>query len=256
MSIGNEEQREFWDIFSEKWVTQKNEIDALMAPVLAELLTHADLQPGQHVLDVGCGTGTSVLAAAEHVGSDGFVLGVDISAPMIDHARRTAHAHDRVSFEVSDAADHGFQDAAFDAMISRFGVMFFADPTTAFINIRRGLKPGAQVTMACWSYLDKNPWFQVPMYAAKAQLGAPPPVHPDEPGPFAFRDRERVCGILSDAGFENAKGEEVSLFLTPPGDKTHAARHAASIGPASRTMAHFEGSESDFEAIVARVSDA
>jgi len=251
----NDEQKEFWEAFADKWVHQQGAQDALLAPVLAEVLSHAALKPGERVLDIGCGTGTSTLSASQAVGAEGHVLGVDISRPMLARAREIAGAEGNVAFETADAAHYPFARAPFDAAISRFGVMFFVQPVAAFLNIRKGLKPGGRLCMACWSHLDKNPWFQVPMYAAKAQLGAPPPLDPDAPGPLAFRDIPRVCGILSQAGFTDCKGQEVQLHLTPDGDLAQVARQASHIGPASRTLDYFEGTEADFDAIAARVAD-
>lgn len=255
MSTENNEQKQFWETVAEKWVTQQGELDLLMAPVLDEVMARAKLTAGERVLDIGCGTGAISMQAADAVGPAGHVLGVDISEPMLERARTLTSAHPNIRFKTADAAHHTFEPARFDAIVSRFGVMFFADSVAAFSNMRRAMKPGARLSMASWSYLDKNPWFQVPMYAAKAQLGAPPRLDPDEPGPLAFRDIKRVCGILAAAGFEKCQGEEVLLYLTPPGDVTQAARIASHVGPASRTMQYFEGTEDDFDAIVARVAD-
>lgn len=255
MSQENDDQKVFWETFADRWVTQQDEIDALLEPVLAGVLERADLVKGQYVIDVGCGTGTSTLRTADIVGTSGHVLGIDISEPMLKRARETASPNAPVSFLTADAANYAFRSQKFDAVLSRFGVMFFADSVKAFANIRRALKPGARLSMACWSNLDVNPWFHVPMYAAKARLGAPPRVDPDAPGPMAFRNIDRVCGILGEAGYENINGEEVALQLTPPGDLIRVAGHAASVGPASRAMAHFEGTEADFEAIVAQVAE-
>lgn len=253
MSEENEDQRVFWEGFAVKWVDQQSELDALMAPVLDGVFERAALAPGQRVLDIGCGTGTSSLRAVDAVGATGSVLGVDISEPMLQRARTLAKDSSNLSFETADAADFAFPDNGFDAVISRFGVMFFADPVKAFVNIRRAMGPGARLTMAAWSMLDRNPWFSVPMYAAKERLGAPPAVDPDAPGPLAFRDIERVTGILAAAGFAAIEGEYRDLMLTPTGDLPQVAMQASSIGPVTRTMDHFEGTEEDLKAIARKV---
>ena len=107
--------------------------------------------------------------------------------------------------------------------------------------------------MSCWSHLGENPWFAVPVKAARKQLGAPPAIDPDSPGPLAFRDIGRVCGILSRAGFADVGGTATALLLAPKGDLRHVAGLAASIGPAARTMEYFDGDEKDFVKIAAEV---
>ncbi|MEM6563012.1 MAG: class I SAM-dependent methyltransferase [Pseudomonadota bacterium] len=256
MSTENAEQQEFWEAFAEVWVTQQQALDGLMAPVLDLVLDRAGLKEGDRVLDIGCGTGTSTLRAAQRTAPGGHVMGVDISDPMLRRARSIAGSVSGVRFETADATHYNFEAASFDAVISRFGVMFFVDPVLAFSNIRRAMKPGARMTMACWGELKSNPWFQVPMYAAKDHLGAPPPVDPDAPGPMAFRDIKRVSGIMRDAGFGDVSGSANDLYLTPPGDLAAVARHASSIGPASRAVSHFNGGPEDIAVITKSIEDA
>lgn len=253
MAQENADQKKFWESFADLWVTNQSALDGLMNPVLEGVFERANLKPGQKVLDIGCGTGTSSLRAARDVGPSGRIVGADISEPMLACARRLASGIDNLHFETTDVADHAFEPASFDSVISRFGVMFFVDPCAAFTNVRKAMKPGARLTMACWSNLDANPWFRVPMYAAKEQLGAPPSVDADAPGPLAFRNIDRVCGILVDAGFGGIEGKAETLLLTPPGDLHHAAQHAASIGPAARALEYFDATDSDFDAIVQTV---
>ena len=253
MAIENADQKAFWERFSEHWVNHQSDLDGLMNPVLNGVLQRANLLTGHTVLDVGCGTGTSTLRAAGAVGAGGKVMGADISEPMLKRARDVSADVSNVEFVTADVADHPFDAAQFDRVISRFGVMFFVDPLTAFKNICRSMAPGARLSMACWSTLDANPWFRVTMYAAKDRLGAPPAVDPDDPGPLAFRNIDRVLGILEGAGFSDIEAEAEDLFLTPPGDLDHVVRHASMIGPAARAVEYFEATEEDFEAIVESV---
>lgn len=254
MSTGNADQKAFWETFATLWVDKQKDLDTLMEPVLGGVLDRAALGTDQRVLDIGCGTGTSSLRAAEAVGVGGHVTGADISEPMLERARALAGNMSQLSFQTTDVAEHPFVPASYDQVISRFGVMFFADPVAAFANVLKAMRPGARLTMACWSQLDKNPWFQVPMYAAKDRLGAPPAVDPDAPGPLAFRNTQRVVRILEDAGFTDINAETETLLLTPIGDLNRVATHAASIGPAARAVEYFEATPQDFEAIVARVA--
>lgn len=255
MTNENDDQKDFWERFANVWVTQQSELDALMAPVLDGVLDRAAIKPGARVLDIGCGTGTSTLRAAQIAGTDGHVDGIDISEPMLAQARANAVGTSNLDFQTADAANYGFMPRTYDDVISRFGVMFFVDPGKAFANIRSAMKPGARITMAAWGPLDANPWFQVPMYAAKRHLGAPPAIDPDAPGPLAFRDPQRVLKILTEAGFTQTGVDEADLLLTPSGDLHEVARHASSIGPAARTMEHFDGSEADFHAIASDVAE-
>ena len=256
MADENDEQKQFWEGFAALWVERQADMDRLFDPVLQETLKRAHLAAGDRVMDIGCGTGTSTVAAAKHVGPTGHATGVDISDPMLIRARDMAQTVSNATFLTADAADFPFDEDSFDKVISRFGVMFFVDPVKAFVNIRRSMTAGGTLSMSCWSALGANPWFQEPMYAAKTQLGAPPPLDPDDPGPLAFRNIDRVTGILDTAGFQDIHGEAVALDLTPPGDARFAARLAASIGPAARTMEHFEGTEEDFDAIASSVAEA
>jgi SAM-dependent methyltransferase len=256
VSRANPDQEAFWTRNAQTWVQRQSELDALFAPVLEELLDRAMLRPGQSVLDIGCGTGISSRKAAAAVGPDGQVLGLDISAPMLERARAKFPDVGTLRFVVADAAEYDFGADRYDHLISRFGVMFFADPVQAFSNILKGLKPGAHLTCAAWSDLPDNPWFLAPLKAAKARIGAPPSLDPNTPGPLAFRDIARVTLMLENAGFDDVRGEAVALTLTPTGSPSLVAEQAASIGPAARTMEHFEGTRADFDAIVRDVERA
>ncbi len=256
MAEENADQKAFWENWAAHWVTSQTDLDGLMAPVLDRVFDLADLRPGQRVLDIGCGTGTSTRIAAEAVAPGGHVTGADISEPMLAQARRATAGTEGLAFIAADVADHDFGPPGFDRIISRFGVMFFADPQAAFRNIARAMKPGARLCMACWSGLERNPWFRVPMIAAKERLGAPPSLHPDAPGPLAFRDINRVNDILLTAGFSDIAGQADALMLTPPGDLMHVSAHAARIGPASRALEYFGAEEADFDAIVQQIAGA
>lgn len=254
MSGANDDQKVFWEKFASLWVTKQSALDGLMAPVLDRILEEAHIAAGDAVLDIGCGTGTSSLRAAQATGSGGRVLGVDISESMLERARATTVDVKNLQFETADAAAHEFARHSFDVIISRFGVMFFVDSVAAFSNIRRAMKPGARLILGTWSSLDANPWFKVPMYASKRRLGAPPPMDPDGPGPLAFRDIARVDGILKAAGFQDITGWAETLQLTPPGNLQTVAEHAGSIGPASRTIEYFNADQEDFNVIVSEIA--
>jgi SAM-dependent methyltransferase len=141
--------------------------------------------------------------------------------------------------ELADAATYGFAPGSADLVFSRFGVMFFEDPAGAFGNIRGALAPGGRLVFACWQRLADNPWFAVPIAAARAHLPPQPPADPDAPGPFAFADPERVRGILASAGFGVVRIEphETAMRLGGPGDLERMVDGAVEMGPVLRLLA-------------------
>lgn len=156
---------------------------------------------GERVLDVGCGAGASSLALAARVGAGGQVLGVDISEPLIGRARALAPQDTPVLFRLADASSAELPERAFDILFSRFGVMFFGDPTGAFAHMRRALKPGGRVAFVCWRGAAENDWMRLPMGAINGIVPPTAPPDPEAPGPFSFGDPARVARILTAAGF-------------------------------------------------------
>lgn len=185
----------------ERWVAYQARLDAMMAVFGQAAIEAAAPAIGERVLDVGCGAGASSLDLAARVGAGGHVLGLDISEPLIGRARALAPQDTPVLFQVADASSAELPEGAFDILFSRFGVMFFDDPTAAFAHMRRALKPGARVAFVCWRGMAENDWVRLPMGAMKGIL--PPTVPPgsDAPGPFSFGDQGRVARILTAAGF-------------------------------------------------------
>jgi len=256
MSQDNSDQVEFWSSTAgPKWALQQASLDSLMQPVLDGVLTRALLEPGQRVLDVGCGAGASSLAAADLVTEQGAVLGVDVSPPLLKLARERAAALPHVGFELGDAAELTL-DPPFDRLISRFGVMFFADPVAGFAHMAKQLTPGARLSFAAWGQIPDNPFFTLPARAARETLGAMPKSDPDAPGPFAFRDPERVLNILQNAGWTEVSCDVVDLDLTPAGGPDDLAEQMCDIGPAGGAITHFEASSAQITALKQTIADA
>ena len=238
----NAEQITYWnEQTGQKWVAVQARLDAMIAPFGDAAMAALGPRPGKRLIDVGCGCGTTTLALAERVTPSGSVLGVDVSEPMLARAREVAAARgvDHVRFVAADAQVHAFPEGGSDGVFSRFGVMFFADPTAAFANLSRALVPGGRVAFACWQALFDNAWIRVPMMALGAIMPLPPPPPPDAPGPGAFADRERVTGILERAGLRDVHFESFTpdVVLSGDGGIDEAVRFALEIGPTSRAIA-------------------
>lgn len=185
----------------EAWAEVREPLELQLAPLGRHALTALAPHPGARVLDIGCSGGETVLDLARAVAPNGTVVGIDLSAAVLEFARRATKGCERVRFVQADAQVFPFEPASFDAAFSRFGVMFFADPDAAFVNIRRSLGPNGRLAFVCWRALVENPLDIVPLGAASAHLPPLPAHDPDAPGPFAFANPDRVRGILQRAGF-------------------------------------------------------
>ncbi|MFF1443655.1 class I SAM-dependent methyltransferase [Streptomyces sp. NPDC058295] len=157
----------------------------------------ARVGPRDRVLDIGCGTGQSTREAAR-AAADGSALGVDLSAPMLERARRLSDDQGlaNVTFQEADAQVHPFPPERFDLCISRFGTMFFADPVAAFTNIGRALRPAARLVLLVWQERDRNEWATA---IRRSLTAAAAPPH--GPNPFSLADPTVTEGILTAAGF-------------------------------------------------------
>lgn len=197
-------QAEYWNaIAGETWARFQDQLDRQLEPLGLEAMRALAAMPGESLIDVGCGCGHTALELARRVGPDGAVLGVDISHPMLEVARRRAAATPdlTVSFREADVQTADLGAPVYDGAFSRFGVMFFSDPAAALANLRRSLRSGGRLAFVCWRPFADNPWMGAPMAAALPFLPVPAPVDPLAPGPFAFADADRVRTILTEAGF-------------------------------------------------------
>jgi SAM-dependent methyltransferase len=237
MPADNADQIAEWNgVLGQAWATMRSDIDPVVAIFGDEALKVAAPQPGERVLDIGCGCGETTIAIARIVGDRGAVLGVDVSQPMLDvaeaQAREARLRH--LEFRNSDASVAALP-AANDLLFSRFGVMFFSEPAESFRHMRQSLKPGARCVFVCWRAPRDNAWAMAPLAAARAAMGvAPPPADPDAPGPFAFADKGRVRGILAEAGFTDMvfiRHDAPVIYGPTP---STAAERALRVGPASR----------------------
>lgn len=215
------------------WLRVETETDAAHAPVRDALMAKADLRAGQSVLDVGPGGGISLLDAAKAVESTGHVTGIEIAPPFAERA--LARVPPNVDVKVGNAADYPFEPASFDAAISLFGVMFFADPVAAFGHIRSACKPGAAFTFACWGPPQENPWFAMPGRVAAGVFGPGEGFDPDAPGPMSLGERDKIDRILCEAGW-SVEIDTQAVRLTPLGGPREVADLHMTIGAAGMRM--------------------
>lgn len=175
----------------------------------AALLPACAIRSHEHVLDIGCGTGQTTREAA-HLAATGSALGVDITEPMIERARALAAAEGlhNIRFEHGDAQVHRFLPQHFDVAISRYGTMFFADPTAAFRNIGGALRPGGRLVMMVWQAHEANEW-SAAVHQALALYYSSPNVSPGADDHFSLADPGTVERILGAAGFVDVKFSDV-----------------------------------------------
>jgi SAM-dependent methyltransferase len=236
----NSAQIEYWNgRAGAQWRDRQDHQDRLLQPVSDRLLAAAAAGTGGIVIDVGCGCGETTIDFARAVAPNGRVVGIDVSAPMLDWARERAPRELAIRFDLADATVHAFEPAAADLIVSRFGVMFFADPARSFANLRAALKPGGRLVFVCWRPAKENPWMTVPLREAAKHAPPLPEMQPDDPGPFAFANPDRVRRILTEAGFVEIAIEPHDLKLDIAAGKgiDAATESALSIGPTSRILA-------------------
>ena len=236
----NEDQVAYWNgEAGAKWTAHQDILDLTLAPLGLAAVAAAAPAAGEKVLDIGCGCGATTLELGRLVGPGGAVLGADISAPMVARAQQRGAAAGNITVLEADAASHAFAAGAHDLAFSRFGVMFFEDPTLAFRNIRRALKPSGRLGFVCWRGVKENIWVTSGLEVALRHVPRPEPTDPTAPGPFAFADPTRVEGILEAAGFTQitATPFDADLMLGGEGGPEAAAEFTLEIGPVGRLLA-------------------
>jgi SAM-dependent methyltransferase len=257
VASANADQIAFWNGDAGlRWVEQQERLDAMMAGTTQALLDAAGPQPGFKILDIGCGCGSTAIAYAKAAGSSGRVLGLDVSAPMLAHARsRTLAANlSQIELREGDATVAPLDKGAFDLIASRFGVMFFSDPVAAFQNLRQALKPDGRLAFVCWRDWRQNEWVRVPVSAIRPHVPPQPPVGPEDPGPFAFADQDRVRKILTMANFDDIEIRALDLTGEFGANLEDAVAYMQSFGPTSRMLGSADATQR--ENAIAALRDA
>ncbi|MEL6645859.1 MAG: class I SAM-dependent methyltransferase [Pseudomonadota bacterium] len=209
-----------WDEMARPWLDAAPDLEASFREIFQALFNASDLQPGETVLDVGCGTGPTLLTAAEAVGEQGRVVGIDVAPPLL--ARASERVPDSVELITGDAGAYPYDPGAFDAIIANFGIMFFDDNDRAFANLRRAVKPGGRLTATVWATPPENPWFSMPRRIVDGMIADVPRPDPTGPGPMRFGDPAGLTTILQNSGWTPSI-KTLDLMLHPPGPAEQVA---------------------------------
>ena len=201
------------------WVEMQQVLDQVLQPLqdllVDEVRAVGESGPRRHVLDIGCGAGSTTLAVARLLDLNGRCVGVDISEPLVAAARARAQKEGtRVDFIHADAQEFPFEAESFDCIISRLGVMFFDDPVRAFANLRRAARAGGALRCIAWRSAAENLFMTTAERAAAPLLPNLPARQPNAPGQFAFGDRSRVTTILAESGWTEVDTQPIDVSCT------------------------------------------
>lgn len=237
----NDEQATLWNgVAGRAWVEAQELLDRMFKPFEQLLVEPVIAESAERVLDVGCGTGSTTLAVARSLGAKSRCTGMDISEPMIAAARaRAERERTPATFIHDDAQGHAFEPASFDAIISRFGVMFFDDSVRAFTNLRHAARDGAHLRFIAWRGAAENPFMTTAERAAAPLLSNIPERRPDAPGQFAFADRSRVYRILEESGWAEIDIEPIDIACTFP--ERELVPYLTRLGPLGHILDQPEG---------------
>lgn len=215
------------------WIDTQALLDRILEPFATLLLQALPAGSLARVLDVGCGTGATTIAIARHVGAE--AVGIDISAPMLEVARERAGLEGvPTRFVCADAQSHDFGNDRFDAVVSRFGVMFFEQPGVAFANLRRATRDGGMLRVITWRAADENPYMTTAERAAAPFLPALPPRAPGAPGQFALADPQRIREVLQEGGWGDLDLQAIDVPCAFP--ESELLTYVTRLGPVGAVM--------------------
>lgn len=261
MEDKNVKQKEFWSgAGGDVWVNKQKEMDIMLNPLGQRAIDKLDLSNGKRILDIGCGCGATTLEIAKMI-PEGKIIGVDISEPMLNQARKDAleMSLSNTEFVVQDVQTDEISKDAFDIAFSRFGVMFFEDSYVAFKNINNSLKIGGQLSFVCWQEPLLNPWQSLSIQVIKQFIDLPAPA-PKSPGPFAFEDKSYIEDILDRSNFKeiNIDDNQEEIIMFSGKSLKEASEDYLTINPVVTEMlknSPKELKEEILEALIIKFSD-
>lgn len=243
------------DEHAERWARVADRVEQQFLPVDEPLFDAAALERGHRVLDVGCGRGATTRRAAREVSPGGRVVGLDVAPALIEEARARTAGSSPIEWLVADAQDAPLATDAFDRVISRFGCMFFADPTAAFANLLGATVHGGRLCVAVWQHRDASPLHAVQIEVgrtAAAARGFDLTFAPPDGGPHSLGTADRARAVLDAAGWTDVEftPHEVDMYVGGPGAVSDAVETRMTIGPLADALANAPHD------VVAAVSDA
>ena len=194
------------------WLDNLDPQEEMLAPVGELLLDAMALQAGERLVEIGAGGGWLARRMAAEVGGDGLVVGFEIAPALLEEARRRSAHLPQLRWFLGDAATDTPPEAPFDRLVSRFGVMFFAEPLPAFRQLRTLLNSGGRLHLAVWDSPKRNPWMVRTQQVARRHLDLPRP-EPLAPGPFQLSDPLFLDQLLEDAGFVAVERQQVPVAM-------------------------------------------
>jgi SAM-dependent methyltransferase len=206
-----------WQDAAEAWHRWGPAIERWLGPATELMLDRAGVGTGGRVLDVAAGAGGQSLAAARRVGPDGHVLATDISPAILEFAAKTAveGGLTNLATQELDGERLAVDEGAFDAVISRVGLIYFPDQQAALAGLRRALRPGGRISAVVYSTADRNAFFAVPVGIIRRRAQLPPPA-PGQPGPFSLGGPGVAERALTDAGFHDITVDAVPSPVRMP----------------------------------------
>jgi ubiquinone/menaquinone biosynthesis C-methylase UbiE len=236
--------REQWQAAAEAWYRWSPTLNQWLGKATDRMLELAGIATGHHVLDIAAGAGEQSLTAAKKVGPSGMVLATDISANLLAFAEQMARqaGTNNIQTKVMDGENLTLEDATFDAVISRVGLIYFPDQQRALSEMLRVLKPGGKVAAIVYSTPDKNQFFSLPVSIIRRRANLPPPL-PGQPGPFSLGAEGLLEKTFAQAGFVNVTAERIDSPLRLPSAKECVRFEKESFGALHQMMSALSDEE-------------
>ncbi|MDC3024329.1 class I SAM-dependent methyltransferase [Alphaproteobacteria bacterium] len=195
------EQYIYWNKYVHYWLKYDDAINKKFENITEILISSLDLSKANNILDVGCGSGCTTKIISDKLNSAGKVLGMDLSLPMLKLLKKKYKQIKNIKTIQSDAQSYNFKKGSFEIVLSRFGLMFFENPYSAFINIYKSLKKKGVLSFVCWTDFKYNDFFSIPTEVLKSVTGLKKKKINKKPGPFAFNNKKYIYDILLKSNF-------------------------------------------------------